>query len=179
MATHDPSDATSAKQLVFLAMMAMFVAVIVFLCGVLVGRGVSARPVVGRMATETAPGGAGTLGFGVPEIALDPEAEQGSPLDSLSYSDRLSSLDLAPETLAAAGSWVVQVTAPLSAERAQTVKDGLVAKGYRAFVVHPEPGAPDELYRVQVGPYADLGEANTVRDRLETEEQLEPIVVRP
>ena len=180
MATHGPSDAApSAKQLVFRAMLATVVAVIVFLCGVLVGRGVPARRVDGRAATEAAPGGAGTLGFGVPEIAPDPEAESGSPLDALSYFDRLTSVDPAPETLAAAGSWVVQVAALRSGDDARTVADGLVARGYPAFVVPPASGAPAAVYRVRVGPYADHGEADTVRDRLETEEHFEPWVVPP
>ncbi len=167
MANHGPSEsAPSAKQLVFLAMMATVVAVIVFLCGVLVGRGMPRR--AGAVATQAAPSGAGTR-FGVPEIAPDPEAAQGSPLDALSYFDRLSRTDAAPETpfapaaeLApelgaapsppgppsaagvpvAAGSFVVQVTALRSGDAARTVAAELVAKGYPAVVVDPAPGAP-------------------------------------
>lgn len=180
MATHGPSDAaSSAKQRFFLAMLATVVAVIVFLCGVFVGRGVPARRVAGRLATEAAPLGAGTRSDG-PEIATDPAAERSSRLDSLSYFDRLSSIDPAPETLAAAGSWTVQVTALPSGDDAQTVADGLKARGYPAFVVAPPLGAaPGAVYRVRVGPYADRGEADRVRDRLDTEEQFEPSVVRP
>ncbi len=202
MANHGPSEsAPSAKQLVFLAMMATVVAVIVFLCGVLVGRGMPRRA-PGTVATQGAPSGAGT-GFGVPEIAPDPEAARGSPLDALSYFDRLSRTDAAPETLVApagelapelgaappspgppaaagvpvaAGSFVVQVTALRSGDAARTVAAELVAKGYPAVVVDPAPGA---LYRVRVGPYADQSEADTVRDRLETEEPFTPFVIRP
>ncbi len=95
MANHGPSEsAPSAKQLVFLAMMATVVAVIVFLCGVLVGRGMPSRA-AGTVATGAALSGAG-VGFGVPEIAPDPEAAQGAPLDALSYFDRLSRIDPAP-----------------------------------------------------------------------------------
>jgi cell division septation protein DedD len=205
MANHGPSEsAPSAKQLVFLAMMATVVAVIVFLCGVLVGRGMPSRA-AGTMATGAALSGAG-VGFGVPEIAPDPEAAQGSPLDALSYFDRLSRTDAAPETpfapageLApelgaapsspgppsaagvplAAGSFVVQVTALRSGDAARTVAAELVAKGYPAVVVDPAPGAPRAVYRVRVGPYADKSEADTVRDRLETEEPFTPFVIRP
>ena len=200
MANHGPSEsAPSAKQLVFLAMMATVVAVIVFLCGVLVGRGMPRRA-AGTVATGAAPSG---VGFGVPEIAPDPETAQGSPLDALSYFDRLSRIDAAPETpfapaaeLApelgaapsppgppsaagvpvAAGSFVVQVTALRSGDAARTVAAELVAKGYPAVVVDPAPGA---LYRVRVGPYADKGEADAVRDQLETEEPFTPFVIRP
>jgi len=180
MATHPPSDAASnVKQRFFLAMLAMVVAVIVFLCGVFVGRGVPARRVAGRLATEAAPDGAGTR-FGGREIAPDPETARGSPLESLSYFNRLSSIDPVPETLAAAGSWTVQVTALPSGDEARRVADGLQARGYPAFVVPPAPGAaPAAVYRVHVGPYADRGEANRVRDRLETQGQFEPWLVRP
>ena len=205
MANHGPSEsAPSAKQLVFLAMMATVVAVIVFLCGVLVGRGMPRRA-PGTVATQAAPSGAGT-GFGVPEIASDPEAARGSPLDALSYFDRLSRTDAATETLVApagelapelgaapsspgpvsaagvpvaAGSFVVQVTALRSGDAARTVAAELVAKGYPALVVDPAPGAPRAVYRVRVGPYADKGEADTVRDRLETEEPFTPFVIQP
>ena len=183
MANHGPSEAVpSAKQLVFLAMMATVVAVIVFLCGVMVGRGVPARPVAVRVATEAAQGGAGTGGLGVPAIAPDPEAEPGSAINALSYFDRLSSIDPAPETLvapAAAGSFVVQVTALRSTDDARTVEAELVAKGYPAFVVDPTPGAPVAVFRVRVGPYAERGAAETVRDRLATEEPFTPFVIQP
>ena len=211
MAIHGPSEAApSAKQLVFLAMTATVVAVIVFLCGVLVGRGVPARRAAGTVATEAAPSGAGTVGIGVPEIAPAPEAESGSPLDALSYFDRLSSTDPASEALVApadaavrkptaapgapppapaivvdggapgaARAVVVQITALRSHDEARAVADGLVARGYPAFVVAPVPGAPVEVYRVRVGPYADHGEADTVRHRLETEGQFTPFVIQP
>jgi cell division septation protein DedD len=114
----------------------------------------------------------------VPEIALDPEADGGSPLDDLSYFERLSSPDPAPETLDAAAVFVVQVTALSSGGEARVVEAGLVAKGYPAFVVDPVPGG-DALYRVRVGPYADTSEANTVRRRLAAEEPFEPFVTKP
>ena len=183
MANHGPSEAVpSAKQLVFLAMTATVVAVIVFLCGVLVGRGVPARRVAGMVATEAGQGRPGTVGFGVPEIAPDPEAVPSSAGDALSYFDRLSSIDPAPETLvapAAAGSFVVQVTALRSADDARTVEAELVAKGYPAFVVDPTSGAPVAVFRVRVGPYTEQGAAETVRDRLEAEEPFTPFVIQP
>ena len=201
MANQGPSEAApSAKQLVFLAMMATVVAVIVFLCGVLVGRGMPSGRAPGMVATQAVPSGAGTR-VGVPEILPDPEAAPGSPLDSLSYFDRLRRTDAAPETLVApagefapelgaappspdpqaapgvAASFVVQVIALRSRDEARTVAAGLEAKGYPAWVVDPAPGAPAAVYRVRVGPYADQSEADTVRDRLETEEPFTPFVI--
>ena len=225
MANHGPSEAApSAKQLVFLAMVATVVAVIVFLCGVLVGRGLPARRAIGPTATDVAlSGGGGVTGFGIPDIALAPGAEPVSPLDNLSYFDLLNSTDVAPEAqpapadtpaeesafesrepspsgpladgtadaavpvatlpvpsrAAAAASFVVQVTALRSRDEARSVAAGLVAKGYPAFVVDPTPGAPVAVFRVRVGPYPDLGAAEPVRDRLETEEQFKPFLMRP
>ena len=225
MANTGQSEASpSAKQLVFLAMMATVVAVIVFLCGVLVGRGVPVGRSSGPAVTDTAPSGAGAIGLGVPERAADPEAEPGSPLDDLSYFGRLTRPDPAPETLdapadglaaasapepdaapsvpgvsvgaetpnaaraerlagtnapAVPSSFVVQVTALRNGDEARTVATGLEAKGYPAFVVDPTPGAPAAVYRVRVGPYADQAEAETVRHRLEIEEQFKPWVIQP
>ena len=56
---------------------------------------------------------------------------------------------------------------------------GLVAKGYPAVVVDPALGAPVAVYRVRVGPFADRGEADAVRDRLDTEEPFTPFVIAP
>jgi len=100
MTNTDPSEtAPTAKQLVFLAMMATVVAVIVFLCGVLVGRGVPVRRATGQAAGETVPSGVGGIRRGLPEIAPGLGAEPGSPLDDLSYFGRLSDADPVPETL--------------------------------------------------------------------------------
>ena len=180
MPNHTPSEvAPSAKQLVFLAMMATVVAVIVFLCGVLVGRGTSARRVIAAPAPEVA-SGAGTIGLGVPEIQAASEST-GSPLENLnlSYFDRLSRPDPARQMASPAEAFVVQVTALRSGEEARTVEAGLVDKEYPAFVVEPAPGAPTPVYRVRVGPYATHDEAETVRRRLETDEQFEPFVIQP
>ncbi|HJN43632.1 MAG: hypothetical protein CL477_12985 [Acidobacteria bacterium] len=205
--TGQSEAAPSAKQLVFLAMIATVVAVIVFLCGVLVGRGVPGRRMAPMTATEAESGGAGIVGLGVPEVALDPDAETGSPLDALTYFDLLRGAEPASEPPAtpadastsesalepdatspaqasledagAAASFVLQVTALRSGDDASTIAADLVAKGYPAFVVDPSPGAPVAVYRVRVGPYVDQGEAETVRHLLETEEQFNPWVIQP
>ncbi|MDP6579833.1 MAG: SPOR domain-containing protein [Vicinamibacterales bacterium] len=205
--TGQSEAAPSAKQLVFLAMIATVVAVIVFLCGVLVGRGMPGRRMAPMTATEAESGGAGMVGLGVPDVALDPDAEAGSPLDALTYFDLLSGAEpvseptatpadaptgeaalepgatsltrASPEDAAAASSFVVQVTALRSGDDASATAAGLVAKGYPAFVVDPAPGAPVAVYRVRVGPYADQGEAETVRHQLETEEQYKPWIIQP
>ena len=104
--------APSAKQLVFLFMASTVVAVVVFLCGVLVGRGVPAR-------RATHGPSFGELGSALP---VD-EAERRLPFrdlasggpsagarsgDDLSYSRRLGSSEPFPETLQAEGADEIQ-----------------------------------------------------------------------
>ena len=71
-----------------------------------------------------------------------------------------------------------------SEDRYQTAKDlavaledVLAAKGYPAYVVTPQKGAPS-MYRVRVGKYKDRREADTVAARLQKEEQFKPWIVR-
>ena len=47
------------------------------------------------------------------------------------------------------------------------------------MIAPPLGRRPARSTRVRVGPYADRSEADRVRDRLDTEEQFEPWVVRP
>ena len=75
--------------------------------------------------------------------------------------------------------YLIQVAAPLR-ERpvADRMAQGLVEKGYPAFVVEPDPGAPVQVFRVRVGAYANREEAERVLRRLEDEESLEPWITR-
>ncbi len=82
--------APSAKQLVFLAIMATVVAVIVFLCGVLVGRGVPARRTTIGTVSDVLPGGRAQVAIGVPEAPMSEDAETASPLAEFSYFERLN-----------------------------------------------------------------------------------------
>jgi len=91
-------SAPSAKQLVFLTMMATAVAVIVFLCGVLVGRGVPLRRGDVSGALDALPRGGDPIGIGVPELPPNPNDSSDSLLDGLSYFERLSETDVGTET---------------------------------------------------------------------------------
>ncbi len=91
-------SAPSAKQLVFLAMVATAVAVIVFLCGVLVGRGVPLRRGGVSGALEALPRGGDPIGIGVPELPPNSDGPSNSLLDGLSYFERLSETDLGTGT---------------------------------------------------------------------------------
>ena len=233
----DPASDTvpSAKQVVFLFMAATVVAVVVFLCGVLVGRGVplgegltvSGSAVEGLGVDDLPPPTLSTPSAepsaaadesadltyyrrlsdeGEPELeTLRPEAGDAAevlpppPVDSpagvdsggadLNRSPPPTDLDAPPlvdatqsSTPAAStpstGGFSVQVSALRSLESARQVVSQLVAKGYPATVVSPETGNPVQLFRVRVGPYTDLTEAERISGRLETEEQYDPFVTR-
>jgi cell division septation protein DedD len=119
----------NGKQLVFLFMAATVVSVVIFLCGVLVGRGVQA----GRGSE------AGTAEFGAPsEPAPQPAASSATPVptgsdpttaaaappavDDLSYFNRLQASNPSPEKLNAPGPSAAapQARPPAPAARAVT-----------------------------------------------------------
>ncbi len=71
-----------------------------------------------------------------------------------------------PDPLAAipAGGYFVQVAAVSKQEDAQALVDALKAKQYPAFVA--ASSAADKLFRVQMGPFNDMKEAEDMRTRL-------------
>ena len=69
----------------------------------------------------------------------------------------------------------MQVQALKDRKAAEAIAQRLIAKGYPAFVLDPDPGAP-VIYRVQVGRYADRREAEQIGRRLEKDEQYKPII---
>ena len=193
--------APSAKQLVFLAIMATVVAVIVFLCGVLVGRGVPARRTAMGTVSDVLPGGSEQVAIGVPEVPTSEDAETASPLVGLSYFERLNGTEPVVEAVelqrggpdasttegdlpeVTSGSSVTAasvppVTAPSAPAEAHQMAEGLVASGYPAFVVAPAADAPVAVFRVRVGPYVDRAEAEATSRRLEIEQLLKPWVIQ-
>ena len=196
--TDRPDVTVSPKQLVFLTMIAVLAAVVVFLCGVQVGRGVAAREAGGAGSGTALPASVGAAGFEAP--ALDGGDPSGSRLGGLSYFERLRGREPVPETLDFAGgrraargaepdapdglagerggAFVVQVMSVRGGGAAQDVKAELEAKGY-PVVIEPMPRIPGALHRVRVGPYADRAEAELVSHRLRTEERFEPWITQP
>jgi cell division septation protein DedD len=66
--------------------------------------------------------------------------------------------------------FTVQVTASRDKKDAEKLVKELRSRGFDVFVVPPQySDAKDNLYRVQVGPYATRGEAVRVRDRIAKE----------
>ena len=185
------------KQLVFLTMIAVLAAVVAFLCGVQVGRGLSAPGFGGAGGPAAFPAAAD--GLDAAGARTVPDDAPAPRLGGLSYFERLRGTGPVPETLelaaaarpagagapeparpfagAPAGAFVVQVMSVRGAAAASDVAADLEAKGYPA-VVEPMPGVPGALHRVGVGPFADRLEAERVGLRLRTEERFEPWVTR-
>jgi cell division septation protein DedD len=76
-----------------------------------------------------------------------------------STTDQAASLT-PPQPLA---SYFVQVAAVSKQEDAQALVDSLKGRQYQAFVAD---AMPDKLFHVQVGPFTDVKEAETMRARL-------------
>jgi DedD protein len=196
----------NGKQLVFLFMAATVVSVVIFLCGVLVGRGVRverATEVATELSTaEPAPQQAAAPATPTPAGSDPTAAAAPQAVDDLSYFNRLEGSNPAPEQLkapappsapapaakepapAAATSepqgtgYVVQVAALNIRSEADAIAKRLSAKGYAAYVQAPAAGAP-QIYRVRiVGKSGSRREAETMATRLEKEEQFKPWVTR-
>ena len=192
----------NGKQLVFLFMAVTVVSVVIFLCGVLVGRGVrseraDADPLVAQAAGSPVP---------IPEVpAMAPTTGSGAPAtanEDLSYPKHLAggpapreelretpppavaappAKDAAPavaDTSEPGGQgYAIQLAALGKREEADTMVQRLTGKGYSAYVVAPSAGAP-AVFRVRVGKFKDRREAESTAARLQKEEQFKPWIVR-
>jgi DedD protein len=67
-------------------------------------------------------------------------------------------------TLPAASSYFVQVAAVSKQEDADSLVDALKKKQYPALIAAPVP--TDKLFRVQVGPFSDIKDAEAMRTKL-------------
>jgi septal ring-binding cell division protein DamX len=235
----------NGKQLVFLFMAATVVSVVIFLCGVMVGRGVRDRTLsaaapeapASTAPTDTAstqddanartpPDPAATSGASQPQppprsAPQQPAATAAPPSDvpptppqeDDAYYDDLvkgrkdtltapkgrtapatkpvpaptaknapstSPLPSAPavtEHTSMSGGYAVQLAAVRERGEADAIAQRLVAKGYQAYVLVPQPGKPP-VYRVQVGRFKSRGDADRVAARLRKNEQFKPWVTR-
>jgi cell division septation protein DedD len=197
----------NGKQLVFLFMAGTVVAVVIFLLGVFVGRGV--RTEVGDTGTLAAQG----LPAPAPEIppaaASSGSGAPASAAENLTYPNRLGSAappretlretppPAAPESPRAAAQpppaspapaadvpgepsgdgFSIQVAALGKRDEADTIARRLSGKGYSVYVMAPAAGAPS-VFRVRVGKFKDRREAEAVSARLQKEEQFKPWIVR-
>jgi len=223
----------NGKQLVFLFMAATVVSVVIFLCGVMVGRGVRTPTGVAAAATDLGPAaaveeqprtepsaratdsapapasGAPSTGSGAPapaatpppdnpenqgyfdeltkagsepasKVAPPPDREKAAP--PAPKVERPSDTAVPPPATATPGAvtgtgFVVQVAALRDRTEADAIVQRLAGKGYQAFVVNPVPGKPP-VYKVQVGRFAQRGDAEKTAARLKSQEQYSPWVTR-
>ena len=193
----------NGKQLVFLFMASTVVAVVIFLCGVMVGRGVRAqRPadaieasvdaVADPTAAITQPAEA------APSVPAIPSTAPIASQETLTYPNRLEGEDPPEETLRPAtkpstaaaavatsgvpgeprgGGFVVQVAAVNDRREADAIAKRLANKGYPAFVTMPPNGIP-KMFRVRIGKYPTRREAESIAARLEREDQFKPWITR-
>ena len=192
----------SGKQLVFLFMATTIIAVVIFLCGVQVGRNVRGSDRAGGEPSDTlasqtaAPPAASTPTAAAPQAG--PAAVEPPPAppqdDELSYANRLQRADpaagdkvqpapaatdkreerKAPEP----SGWVAQIGAYNERGAADNVSNMLRRNNFPAFVLPPTPGSPTKTFRVRVGPFATRGEADAIAARLKREHQFTPFVTR-
>lgn len=97
-----------------------------------------------QLSTESAP-----ASTPAPQPAVATEKPQAPPLD--------------PITAPLANAYFVQVAAVSKQDDAMALVDALKKKQYSAFTANP-PG--DKLFHVQVGPFADIKDAEITRGRL-------------
>ncbi len=190
------------KQLVFFFMAAVAISVVVFLCGVMVGRGVREATIAAIQPNIVA----GMGGAGV----LEPAPAAQPPQSRLDYQERLEGdgtevtlrstspeaqvkkastepkpppkkpaparARSRPEILGKlSGTYTVQVVALKTADAARKLLDRLQSKRYRAYL---EDGGDAGLHRVRVGKFDTRAEAERVAQKLRTEEKFKPYITQ-
>ena len=215
----------NGKQLVFLFMAATVVSVVIFLCGVMVGRGVRAE----RAEASATPAGIGATSPEAealqadadPPALAEPVQQPATPPDQapppvdegpqdtheMLTGERAKAETPRPpaETVPAPSTsattvppeprptpapkvrpdagpterdgYAVQLVAVRERSEAAAIVKRLLAKGYQAYILEPQPGSPP-VYRVQVGRFKNRRDADRTAARLRREEQFKPWVTR-
>jgi cell division septation protein DedD len=198
----------NGKQLVFLFMAATVVSVVIFLCGVLVGRGVRTEQAAAdqaaglSVAAEPAPLPSGASSVEAP-AGSDPTAAAAPPtVDDLSYFDRLQGTGQPQEQLKPAEPPAAE-TSPVAARAAATADarepqgagfavqiaalnirseaDAIatrLASKGYAAYVTSPASGTPQIYRVRIGKFESRRDAETMAAKLEKEEQFKPWVTR-
>lgn len=113
-----------------------------------------------------------TVGEKTVDTGLTPQDSQPQPTATPSGDTPKADTGVAPPPPA---SYFVQVAAVSRQEDADALVEALKKKQYPAFAANNSPA--DKFYHVQVGPYADLKEAEAMRARL-ISDGYNPIVKR-
>jgi cell division septation protein DedD len=154
----------NGKQLVFMFMTATVAAVVIFLCGVMVGRGVNTTRASAAAAVTTAPTVDPTAAQ--TSRASSTDASSAAPVSSqedlkeLTYAKRLEAPEPPPEP---AVEPVVASPVPAIAEQPKVERPQAVAAASKEF----DPGAPQgNGFVVQVASLKSRGEADAIAKRL-------------
>lgn len=174
----------SKKEVFFLFISLIVLAVVIFALGVAVGRGV--RDNLGEPPVMAATEGETT------SVPVEQQPQPQPPaVQELSYHDLLAGSGAPPaaETPATpppaaptpaqeppapqpeapapqSGEWFLQFGAFSTRQAADSMVGNLKKLKVPAFVLAPGQGSPDKLFRVRVGPYTSESDANDVRARL-------------
>ena len=156
----------NGKQLVFMFMTATVAAVVIFLCGVMVGRGVNTTRASAVAAVATEPTVDPTSTAAQPSQSSSTDASSAAPVSSqedlkeLTYAKRLEAPEPPPEP---AVEPVVASRVPAIAEQAKVERPQAVAPATKGI----DPGEPQgNGFVVQVASLKSRGEADTIAKRL-------------
>ena len=165
----------NGKQLVFLFMAATVVSVVIFLCGVLVGRGVRAERGADADAAGLSAAAEPTPQAPAPDVTptptgSDPTAAAAPPtVDDLSYFDRLEASKPSPEQLKAPQQPAAAppVAAPAAPRRAATPPPAVPANApARPATAAANAEPPGVGYAVQIAALNVRSEADAIAKRL-------------
>ena len=163
----------NGKQLVFMFMAVTVVAVVIFLCGVMVGRGVRAPRAIEQAdaATETPADPTAVVQAPAPPASDVPSpAPSASSQEKLTYADRLSAATPPPETLKEPVLQEVKAVAPVKAPAAAPppIASAVVKTPSAPAAKSPKPaaGSPAGGYVVQVTAVKERSEADQIAKRL-------------
>jgi len=100
---------------------------------------------------------------GATSASTTPPASSVPPANDAATAPLVNAPDPTATTTLPTSAYFVQVAAVSKQEDADALVDALKKKDYAAFVASP---SSDKLFRVQVGPYSDVKEAEAMRARL-------------
>ncbi len=124
----------------------------------------------GKVAAKSAPESKPDLTFykaveqKEPDANLQKAEPEPAPTPTRAADPMTPKASSAPEIARPGSGYVVQVAAVSKQEDAQALADALRKKSYAVLIATNPPN--DKLYHVQVGPFADIADAETMRNRL-------------
>jgi cell division septation protein DedD len=112
-----------------------------------------------------------------PARKVDAEpASSRTPIETTKKRDPEPEKKLATESPAAPANVInYQIGIFRKSEGAQKLLDEVKKKGFRAFILAPAEGDANPLFKVQIGPFTDLVEAQEAKKKLESE-KYQPIL---